>query len=268
MPELPEIESRAREMQQALVGRTISAITVLQPKSLNVDAESFAHALAGAEILAVSARGKWIVTEISQGWFLLNLGMGGEVLLVTPDTLPDKRRLVLAFRDGACLAINFWWVGYAHYLAPNDLAGHEMTARLGPNALEVTPAALQELVGGRRSRIKSLLLDQSQLAGIGNFYIHDILFLARLHPLRTADTLLPDDVERLHRAIEQGLQPSLDQGGAWYELRLDGHRGGFGQENLLVAYREGQACPACGATIVKLKTGGTSSFICPHCQAL
>ena len=268
MPELPEIASRAREMQAMLVGKTIAAVTVLQPKSLNVDAEAFAHALTGAEILAVSARGKWIVTETSQGWFLLNLGMGGEVLLVTPDTLPDKRRLVLSLSDGSSLVINFWWVGYAHYVAPNGLAGHEMTARLGPNALEVTPDTLGTLVGGRRSRIKSLLLDQSQLAGIGNFYIHDILFRAGLHQLRTADTLLPDDVARLHRAIQQGLQPSLDQGGAWYELRLDGQRGGFGQENLLVAYREGQACPTCGATIEKLKTGSTSSFICPTCQAL
>ena len=268
MPELPEIASRVREMREMLRGRTFAAVEVAQPKSLNVPVETLRERVVGARIVDVTARGKWLRIETTQGWLLLNLGMGGEVLLVTPDTLPEKRRLLLTFDDGSLLAINFWWVGYVHSLAPDALAEHKMTASLGPNALDLDAEALGTLLHKRRGGIKAFLLKQSNLAGIGNFYIHDILFRARLHPLRTIPTLDEDDIGRLAMAIEEGLAPSLALGGAWYEQRLDGEPGGFQREALLVAYREGEPCPVCGETIIKLKTGSTSSFICPRCQPL
>lgn len=109
MPELPEITNLARQMKAELVGKTIGGIEVLQPKSLNVPEEDFIAALTGAKIRDVSARGKWIFVETTRGWLLLCLGMGGEILLVTRDALPEKRRLVFDFTDGTCLAVNFWW---------------------------------------------------------------------------------------------------------------------------------------------------------------
>jgi len=268
MPELPEISSRAREMRAAVVGKTIAHIEVLQPKCLNLPEEGFVAALTGAELLDVTQRGKWLFVETSQGWLLLNLGMGGEILLVTRATLPEKYRLVIDFDDDTCLAVNFWWFGYAHYVPIGELETHEMSAKLGPNALDLTITDLSALVQGKRSRVKSLLLDQAKIAGIGNAYVHDILFMAGLHPLRTVDTLGDEAVAKLAQAIHDGLQPSLDKGGAFYELDLYGRPGGFRKEDILIGYREGEACPNCGTTIEKIRTGSSSSFICPNCQPL
>jgi formamidopyrimidine-DNA glycosylase len=266
MPELPEITNRAKEMKGALVGRRITTIDVIQPKSLNLSKKKFITTLAGAEILDVSNRGKWIFVETDNGWLLLNLGMGGEILLVPCDELPEKHRVVFEFDDSQCLSINFWWFGYVHYVPSDRLDEHKMTAKLGPNALDLSIEDLQDMIQGRRGRVKSFLLDQSKMAGIGNAYVHDILFIAGLHPLRTLDTLSEGEIERLADGIQRGLAPSLEKGGAFYEVSIYGKRGGFVGEDILIGYKEGQPCPNCGTTIEKIKTGSTSSFICPGCQ--
>jgi len=268
VPELPEITCRAREMSEAVVGRRIVGAKVRQPKCLNVSVDDFNAGLVGAQIRGVTHHGKWLISETSQAYFLLNLGMGGEVLLVRQDGLPETWRVRLDFEDGDALAINFWWFGYAHTAPHDDLAQHTMSAVLGPNAFDIDLDTFRELLAGRRGRIKSLLLDQKRIAGIGNAYIHDILFRAKLHPLRTVPTLSDDDVCALHEAIRAELTRSIDKGGASYELSLHGKPGGFTAEDLLVGYREGKPCPQCGTPIEKLKTGSTSSFICPHCQPL
>jgi formamidopyrimidine-DNA glycosylase len=268
MPELPEITILARQMKRELVGKTFSGVEVLQPKCLNVPQEAFAEALTGARLLDVTYRGKWLFVETSQGWLLLNLGMGGEILLATRDALPAKRRLIFDFDDGACLVVNFWWFGYAHYVRPGEVDEHAMTARLGPNALDLAAVHLRAMLYGRRGRIKSFLLDQSRLAGIGNFYVHDILFLARLHPLRTVDTLTDGEIDALARAIRDGLQPSIDKGGAYYETDLYGQKGRFTTDDILVGYKVDEPCPVCSTPVEKIKTGSTTSFVCPRCQPL
>ncbi len=268
MPELPEIASRAREFNQYLSGKTIAAIQVLQPKSLNLPVDQFTAALTGATLSSTVYRGKWIVAETDRGWLLVNLGMGGEILLVTPTTLPEKRRLVFDFSDSSSLSINFWWFGYVHYAPLDGLDRHPMLAKLGPNALDLSLDQFRSLLAGQRAVVKSFLLDQSRLAGIGNAYIHDILFLARLHPLRPIPSLSPAEIDGLYQAIHRGLQPSLDKGGAFYETSLLGQKGGFLFEDIIIGYRENQPCPTCGTSIQKIKTGSTASFICPNCQHL
>ncbi len=268
MPELPEIASRAREMQTTLTGKTIIEIEILQPKCLNVEPLEFQTALSGARIEEVSHRGKWIFTRTDRGWLLLNLGMGGEIRLVNRASLPEKYRLLFDLEDGSCLSVNFWWFGYAHFVPLDQLQAHDMTAKLGPNALEVSLDQLRQMVRDSKKRLKSFLLDQSNLAGIGNAYIHDILFIARLHPLRTLDSLSAQDVEQLYTGIRDGLLPALSKNGAFYEVDLFGDKGGFSMDDILIGYRENQPCPRCAAPIQKIKTGSTSSFICPNCQPL
>lgn len=266
MPELPEITHLAAQMQAHLPGKVFAEIEAIQPKSLNLPVEAFSAALCGARILTVTNRGKWILVETDHGWLLLNLGMGGEILLVDRSRLPEKRRLIFDFRDDTCLSINFWWFGYAHY-APTP-GQHEMVSRLGPNALDLSTGNLRDLLAGKRGMLKSFLLDQSRVAGIGNAYIHDILFLARLHPQRKIESLTGEEIEALAQAIQAGLRPSLEKGGAFYEMDLFGQKGGFQLADILIGYREGQPCPTCGTPVKKIKTGSTSSFICPACQPI
>lgn len=266
MPELPEITTFARDMQRELPGRTISAIEVLQPKCLNVPVDAFLAALTGATIQQIRPHGKWLKVQTSGGWLLLNLGMGGEIILTDRAHMPGKYRLVFDLADGACIAVNFWWFGYAHYAA--DWRDHPMVGKLGPHFMELSLDEFRALLRGKRGAIKTLLLDQDRMAGIGNVYVQDPLFRTRIHPLRAISTLSADEITALYHALQAHLQESIDLGGAAFELNLYGQKGGWGIERMSVAYREGAQCPACGTPIAKIKTGSTASYICPNCQRL
>ena len=264
MPELPEIAVLARDMQRELVGRTISGIEVRQPKCLNLPPEEFRPAVLGTRIRRVIAHGKWLKIALSSGWLLLNLGMGGEVLLSDRQHLPEKHRLVLDLDDGAALAVNFWWFGYMHYV--KNLPDHSMTARLGPDFMSLSLDGFRQLLQGRRGGIKAFLLNQKRIAGIGNVYVQDPLFKAGIHPLRRINTLTEDKIASLYHAIRDTLQESIDHGGSHWEQDLYGDQGGWDSSFFLVAYREGEPCPTCGTAIEKIRTGSTSSYICPVCQ--
>jgi formamidopyrimidine-DNA glycosylase len=265
MPELPEIHCFAADLQREVVGHTISQVQVLQPKCLNLPVEVFQSSTVGAEILTVRPHGKWLIVELSRGWLLLNLGMGGEILLTNRDNLPEKHRLIVDLGADTCLAINFWWFGFAHWA--EDLAHHAMTARLGPDFMSLSASEFQELLVHRRGAIKNLLLDQKRVAGIGNVYVQDPLFRAGIHPLRKANKLSAPEIQDLWLSLRQTLEESIALGGSQWEQNLYGERGGWDHSHFLVAYREDRPCPTCGSVIAKIKTGSTSSYICPTCQA-
>ena len=268
MPELPEIYCRAHEMATHLQSRKISAIVVNQPQCLNVSVDAFEAGLVGARVKSTAYHGKWLITDTSQGILLINLGMGGELLLVNQANMPGKWRVRFDFDDGMAFFINFWWFVNVHYAQPGERDCHTMTAKLGPNANTITVEAFRQLLAGRRGRIKSFLLDKTKVAGIGNAYVHDILFRAGLHPLRTIPTLKDSDIDLLHQAIQDEFKRSIAKGGASYEVDLFGKKGGFGAKDLLVGYREGKPCPVCHTEIEKLKTGSTTSYLCPRCQSM
>ena len=275
MPELPEIAVFARDMHKELTGRRISGIEVLQPKCLNVPEEEFRAALAGAQIAGVTAHGKWLKVETTQGWLLLNLGMGGEILLTDREHLPEKYRLVFDLEDGAAIAVNFWWFGFAHYTPKTETTKdtkdskvmHPMVGKLGPGALDVSLEEFRGLLKGRRGAIKTFLLDQDRIAGIGNVYVQTPLWRARIHPLRAIPTLTDEKIAALWQALREVLQGSIDAGGAPFELNLYGQKGGW-DDPYLFHWEEGAPCPACGTGLVKIRTGSTGSYICPGCQAL
>jgi formamidopyrimidine-DNA glycosylase len=264
MPEYPEIANLTHQLKERLVQRVITAVEVLQPKCLNMDPENFTANLSGAAILSASQHGKWILIETSLGWLLINLGMGGEVLIVPSDHLPEKRRVVFYLDDHTCLSINFWWFGYTHFV--KEIQAHPMVSKLGPNALDLSKEEFHSVVKNQRGGVKAFLLDQEKISGIGNAYIHDILFLAKLHPLRKVDNLSTAEIDGLFEGIQNGLLPSLKLGGGFYEKDTYGNPGGFPFDKVLVGYREGQPCPSCNTLIVKIKTGSTASYICPTCQ--
>lgn len=266
MPELPEIESRAREIETNLKGKTISAIEILQPKCLNLPVEDFQKALQQARILKATYHGKWIQIELSSGWLLLNLGMGGDILLTSRVQTPPKYVFLAEFDDGTCLTIRFWWFGYIHFCLPGELENHKMTSILGPNILDIPEKVFMEKIHAHKGNVKKFLLDQTKFAGIGNAYIHDILFLAKLHPNRKLQSLSIEEISALHSSIHKGLEPSLHKNGAFYEKDIFGNKGGFTMDEIIIGYREGSPCPVCSTPIVKIKTGSTSTYLCPKCQ--
>ncbi len=269
MPELPEIRTLAVQMNQELPGKTIASVTVRQPKCLNVPVEEFTRLVGGKRLGPVTTRGKWIFLALSSdAVLLLNLGMGGDALYHAPGhSLPEKWQLAFSFTDGSALSLAFWWFGYAHAVRRSELAAHRMTASLGLDPLdeeEFTYARFSALLAGRKGAIKPLLMDQTKLAGIGNVYIQDILFRARLHPNRKITEITEEERAKLYTVIRANLRAATDLGGLQYERDLYGKHGRF--KDFLVGYREGQSCPECGTAIDKLRTGSTATFICPRCQ--
>lgn len=268
MPELPEIYNLAMQMNRELQGKTISSIEVKQEKCLNMTGNEFEALVAGRKVGRIKSKGKWIFAAIGQDTtVLLNLGMGGDVLYHKPgaDTV-DKYKLRFSFTDSSSLSINFWWFGYVHLVKNTELKDHKMTSTLGisPVDPEFTFEHFTMLMKGRKGAVKSLLLDQKAIAGIGNVYVQDILFAAHLHPERKISRLTDTDIECLYKAIVEKLHNAAAQGGLKFEKDLYGNGGGI--ENFSVGYREGQPCPACNTTIEKIKTGSTASYICPKCQ--
>ena len=266
MPELPEIYMMARDMRKELVGRTFGEVEVLQPKCLNVPVDDFQSAISGTEIRDVTPRGKWVRVALSQGWLLLCLGMGGEILLTDRDHLPEKYRLIFDLTDGAAIAVNFWWFGYAH--TTPTLADHKMTAELGPDMLDLSLDEFRALLRGRKGAIKTFLLDQKRIAGIGNVYVQDPLFLARIHPLRKINSLSEVEIAALWKVLRETLQQSIDQGGNAWEQNLYGEKGQWDQRSMHILHLEGQPCPVCETTIENIKTGSTRTRVCPVCQPL
>jgi len=223
-------------------------------------------------MMETSAHGKWLFTRLDPNDnLLLNLGMGGDLRYHRNEvTLPKKYQLRLTFHDETELTATFSWFGYIHLASTKELPKHKMTNKLGVSPIDkgFTPESLASLLSGKRGAIKSFLLDQKNIAGIGNVYVQDILFKAKLHPLRMTQTLTASEIEALYRSIREVLNQSIRLGGLKYERDLYGRHGKFGPEHFLVGYRTKEPCPVCKTRIVKIKTGSTASYICPRCQRL
>ncbi len=270
MPELPEIARLAAQLHSEFCRGVIRDVEVEGEKSLNLPLDQLRDRLSGREVSGFRARGKWILARLDGGGELaLNLGMGAEVRLSAYAEEPRERyRLRLFMGDGRGLFVRFWWFGHLHILDDSDV-DHPVRS-LGPDALspDLDFEAFRGLLEGRRGGIKSFLLNQRRIAGIGNFYCHDILARAGVHPLRKISTLSRSELEGIYGWMREILRESLRQGGADYERDLYGRPGEFGRERLWVGYREGQPCRRCNTRVVKIRTGSTPGYICPTCQPL
>jgi len=270
--ELPEITILARQMREEIVGKRIVGVEVANEKCLNMPFGRFRGAIVGRKILSVVPRGKWVFIEVdSDHLILLNTGMGADVVYFKAGgELPEKYQIKLVFDDHSGFTVRVWWFCYLHLVPSDELKEHKLTGEMGLTPLdsEFTPCHFKGLLRGRRGGVKSFLMNQRNVAGIGNVYIQDILFGAKLHPKRKINTLTGEEVENLYRSMKMVLEESISHCGLAYEKDFYGKQGRYGKEQYKVAYKPGGPCPECGTPIEKIKTGSTSSFICPKCQPL
>jgi len=272
MPELPEITVIARQMNDEITGKCVAEIEVKQPKNLNMPVSKFTRTLKKKTLKSVANHGKWLFLKFDQDYLLLiNLGMGAELIYFQPtQKLPDKYHFKLTFTDKTGFTAHFWWFGYIHLVAEKDLSKHKMVAQLGKSPMEKTFTLeyFKELLANKKTGIKSFLLDQKNIAGIGNVYVQDILFKARLHPNRKISTLSEKEKTDLFKAIKEVLNHSIRLNGLAYEIDFYRQRGKFTGDHFLVGYKTGKPCPECNTPIEKIRTGSTASYICPKCQSL
>jgi len=270
--ELPELTVLSRQMNKETVGKQISKVEVANPKCLNMPLEQFQKVVVGKIVKSVESRGKWLFIRLGSDYVLLfNPGMGADIIHFKPhDELPEKYNIRFILNDRTGFTIRVWWFCYLHLVQVNKLGDHKLTAKLGLSPLDkkFTLDYFKRLFDERKGSIKAFLLDQKNLAGIGNVYVQDILFNAKLHPNRKISSLTTAEIEALYRSIKSVLNESIELGGLAYEKDFYGNKGDYGLEQFKIAYKPGKPCPICKTTVQKIKTGSTSSFICPYCQPL
>jgi len=276
MPELPEVETIRRGLEPYLKGKTISGISIYNSTILLPEPETFESVLPGLNILALNRKGKYLIMELSDDWRLvIHLRMTGKLLWIeqasTP--MPPHTHVVLNFPDQKQLRFNDvrrfgrWWLVPKASLS--EISG---LASLGPEPIQADFNAQllnQQLAKRHKAKIKPVLLDQRVVAGLGNIYVDEALFLAGIHPLRTVESLSPQEIDALVSATRQVLNDSIQRRGTSFRDYLDGlAQKGENQNYLNVFQQEGNPCPNCGALIKREKIGGRSSFFCPNCQRL
>lgn len=272
LPELPEITVIARQMNREISGKRIANFESRQPKNLNIPVNAFTKTAKGKAVNGVASRGKWIFMKLDPSYYMLiNLGMNADLLYFrSKQKLPEKYQFILTFEDGSGFTITFQWFGYIHLVSEHELNKHKMTANLGISPIETdfTFRVFEELLSNRKMAVKNFLLDQKNVAGIGNVYVQDILFEAKLHPNRKVSSLTGKEKRGLFEAIRSVLNRSIQLGGLVYEKDFYGRHGRFTGDEFLVGYKTGKPCPICNMLIEKIRTGSTSSYICPKCQPL
>jgi formamidopyrimidine-DNA glycosylase len=273
MPELPEVETIARSLAPRIAGRRISGIDLLYRPLLRTGGRKALEATRGRRILGVRRRGKMLLVGIEGGRTLVfHLKMTGQFLFAASVEPRDKHtRLAIRFEDGRD-ELRFRDVRKFGFLLclegePESACGE--LAGLGPEPLEVGLKEFGAILGARRGRIKSLLLDQRRIAGIGNIYADETLFDARIHPETPASSLKTDAVERLYLSMRKILASAVEAGGSTLEDAgyhdADGNAGDF-QFSHKVYDRKGEPCLVCGETVKMRRIGGRSSHFCPRCQ--
>jgi formamidopyrimidine-DNA glycosylase len=271
MPELPEVETIKRQLAPYVEGRTITRVEILDSRWTRPESPAeMERELGGAAVLGLSRSGKYLVMELSDDRYLLmHLRMTG-ALLVDPPVEPLHTRVRFQLDgDRSLVYVDPRRFGTGHLLRGVTLRNSYLAQRIGiePFTAEFTADHLFRLTRGRRAPIKSFVLDQRRIAGVGNIYADEALFRAGIHPLRPAGRLTRAQLERLRAAIEQALQAGIDAKGASIDdfRHVDGARGSF-QDRFLIHRRAGQPCQRCGATVRKLFVGGRGTYVCERCQ--
>jgi formamidopyrimidine-DNA glycosylase len=282
MPELPEVETVARDLRPRLVGATIVGARCSWARTLRThDPLTFGDAVAGRTVLAVGRRAKQLVIDLSGDAALtIHLKMTGQLFVVPADAPEDPYvRLVLELADGREVRFRdirkFGKVGlYGRDPVTDELVsevgGTAVFAAIGPEPLadEFTVREFRRRLRRRKGRLKPLLLDQSFVAGVGNIYADEALWRSRLHPLRSASSLRPPDERRLYETIRTVLSEAIERRGSSIDDYTAPDGDGSMQERLDVYQRTGEPCRRCGHPVKRIVLGARSTHFCSWCQRL
>jgi formamidopyrimidine-DNA glycosylase len=277
MPELPEVQSIINSLRQghdgtpSIIGQTITYAHVYWDRSIaEPDPYTFTHLIPGRVVKDIQRRGKFVHILLDQGHLLMHLRMSGDLLMeaIAPQDDPQRQRK----HDRVIIEFSSGW--HLVFIDPRKFGQIWLTDQpenqfkhLGPEPFdpELTPDRLFSLLSRSKKKIKPLLLDQSFLAGLGNIYTDESLFLAKIHPMRKANELNLQEVERLLLAIRQLLEQAIIRNGTSIDWV---YRGGTNQNHLNVYQKDGSACSECGTLIERTVIGQRGTHFCPVCQPL
>jgi formamidopyrimidine-DNA glycosylase len=273
VPELPEVETVVRDLRPLLVGRRF--VTVRRPSKHALRRpwdRAWVNLLTGRMVDAITRRGKWIVLHLDNGSFLvIHLGMTGQLTVAAADTpLSDHLHLLFDLDDGVH-QLRFRDVrrfgSVTRFAGRAELEAFFAENGLGPEPFDLDAKAWRRCLACTRRPIKAVLLDQSVVAGVGNIYADEALFIARLHPARRGCDLTAAEADRLRKDVAKVLTTAIEKRGSTIRNYVGGSglAGGY-QDEFLVYGRKGQSCPRCGTPIAHLRLTGRSAHYCPKCQ--
>jgi formamidopyrimidine-DNA glycosylase len=285
VPEMPEVENIALGLRPVLVGKRMAGVwigtSIIVRGPYRKRWRAFMAELTGRRITSVSRRAKRLILTAEGNLALVfQLGMTGKFLLRNPENgraavMPKHARLILSFSDGMDLLFadprrfgRVWCLRDLDPEAPDATMEAAGLTPLGPEALELNPKTFAALLHTNRP-IKSLLLDQSRIAGLGNIYADESLWAACIHPARPSLSLTTAEAAILLREIQKVLRRAIRAGGTTFSdfRNVYGDMGRF-RNRLKVYGRQGEPCPRCGTTIQYLRASGRGTHICPHCQSI
>lgn len=273
MPELPEVETTRLGLAARIEGRELAHVEARRPDLRFPLPPDFAARLTGRRVERLDRRAKYILIRLDGGLtWLIHLGMSGR-MTVGDGPLPDLGRHdhVTALTDdgGHLVYQDARRFGFMDLFATAEEAAHPRLAHLGLEPLsDLTPARLAAALAGRATPIKAALLDQKRIAGLGNIYVSEALFHAKVRPERLAGELSKAEIRRLAKAIPDVLKAALAAGGSSLrDYRQPSGELGYFKASWAVYGREGEDCPRCGGgPVARIAQSGRSSFYCPGCQ--
>lgn len=273
MPELPEVEYVARQLRAEVIGRRIERVRVLWERAITgMSVAEFEARLSGQVMREVGRRAKYLLLTLESGDVLIiHRRMSGNLVLVESEAEEEREpyvRVALTLDDGRrLLYTDPRKFGRLRLVSAEELPA--VFAAIGPEPLaaDFTPVVLAERLAGRQRPIKALLLDQGVVAGLGNIYADEALFLAGIHPLRAGASLTPTEIAALHAGIQGALQVGIAHGGTTFGRHRDIYNeAGRNLEHVEVYRRTGQPCVRCGTPIERIVVTQRGTHFCPHCQ--
>lgn len=268
MPELPEMENYKIQLSQHILDKKITKVVVNRPKSINTSVEQFEAELRDRHVIFIERRAKHLIFHLDNGRRLvLHLMLGGLLYLGSDeDRLDRTTQIEISFGDKVLFFIGLR-LGYLHLLTAKEI--DEKFGHLGPEPLhsKMTEAKFIELISSRKGSIKTTLTNQDVIAGIGNCYVDEIAFEAKLRPSVKIQNLNEEDLRELYHAMRKVLITATQAGGYMESPLMQGDTLTGGSNDLCVVYdEEGSVCPRCGDTIVKGEINGKKMFYSPGCQ--
>ncbi len=272
MPELPEVETVARGLHQGLVGRQITDLSVFTPSIVACDAVAFKQRICGKTVQRIWRRGKLLIFDLSGDLHLVfHLKMTGRVWITEPTTQVDKHTHICFFLNngGRFFFHDVRRFGYSRIFSPAELKKWDFFASLGLEPLEIGVQDFAALFQGRKATIKSLLLNQHFLAGIGNIYADEALFASKINPATAANQIPFEKMSALHAALQAVLKKAIAAGGSSIrDYRNAAGKPGEFQSQFLVYGKKGEPCPICSRLFETQKVAGRTSTFCANCQRL
>ena len=271
MPEIAEVETVRNTLKKQILNKKIKKVNIRYAKMIESDLKDFVSILEGNEFLDIKRRGKWLIFELHDHYLLTHLRMEGKFYLKNEELPLEKHEhIIFTFDDNTDLRYHDTRkFGRMNLIKKEDLENTEAIKKQGeePFSKNLTAIYLKEKFSKKKLPIKTVLLDQTIISGLGNIYANEVLFAAKINPLKKACDLSKQECQNIVLATNEIIESAIKMGGTTIKSYTSslGVTGRF-QQKLMVHKRENEPCKVCNEKIVNIKIGGRSTYYCPFCQ--